>query len=100
PSWVILERYSILSKESLPTIPDSSWGLFPSIAKRQLNAAALTHEYIFNAQVAFAPSQMIPVRLATIVLTTLSMCSTSPPSRYTIAQPAPIAAVNAPHNAD
>ena len=45
----------------------------PSIERRAERRAVLTPDEIFRAQLGFAPSQIIPVRLAIIFLTELQM---------------------------
>ena len=54
---------------SSSTIPSAEVTHLPSIERRAERRAVLTPDEIFRAQLGFAPSQIIPVRLAIIFLT-------------------------------
>lgn len=70
-SFPMLVRFRIDLSTSLSMIPSAAVTHFPSIERVAERIAVDTPEDIFNEQLGFAPSQIIPVRLAIMFLTEL-----------------------------
>ena len=80
-SLPILVRLRIEQSTSWSIIPSASVTCLPSRANRAESNAVETPEQIFNEQLGFAPSQIIPVKLAIIFFTEWQISAYCPPMR-------------------